>query len=52
MIPQTLNVWMGDSSAGLFVLFVSNVLHVEVGYGNVMDKLDGSIISMPWNTII
>jgi hypothetical protein len=35
---------MGDSGAGLFVLFVCNVLHVEVGFGNVMNKLDLSHI--------
>ena len=32
-IKQLANVWMGDSGAGLFVLFVYNVLHVEAGYG-------------------
>jgi hypothetical protein len=51
-IKQLVDAWMGDSGAGLFVLFVCNVLHLEVGFGNVMNKLDLSIISTPWNTII
>jgi hypothetical protein len=46
------NVWMGDSGAGPFVLFVSKVLNVRGWIWECDGQTGWSIMSMPWNTII